>query len=836
MGFFDWLRGPQRAAAAMAPEPEPERETVDPSKLGVELLKAGQMLAASQQFRAAVAKEPEIAAHHVNLAYALQQLGEAAEATEQLRQAVSLDPQSFDAQYMLAGALESVPDLDAAVEHMRMALALRPDFEPARADLCRMLALKGDAADARAIIEEAIARNPLNPDFHHYLGNVCTAEGQPDAAIAHYRRALELRPDYAQVIANIGSVQRSQGLFEEAIASYEQAIDVDPTLADAHVKWGMLRNAQGRYAEAEVALRRALELDPRNADTLSELGGVCRAQGKTVQAVEHYRRVLALRPDLSSAYANLGLVLDENGQAGEAIAVYRQGLSVKPIAEIHGNLAIALAKLGNIDEAIEHYEEAIRLDPDNPHARCNLASALGDMGATERAIAAYREVLRRWPDHLIAHSNLLFYLAITDHETPDQYLAEARRFDAKLTRAPLPPAAPRDRAPGRPLRVGFVSGDFRVHPVGLFIEGILNHLDPGKLELVGYHTQGLEDALTARVKQRFKHWVVLKGLDDETAARRIRSDEVDILIDLSGHSAENRLGVFAYRPAPLQITWLGYFASTGVSAIDYVLADEGCVPPGNEAQFSERVWRLPQTRLCFTPPPADTTPPVEPLPALQRGVITFGCFQRLPKITDDVISLWGEVMERLPGSRLLIQSVQTGRAKAVEQTLARLARVGITADRVMIRGPVSRDAYLKTYSEIDIVLDTFPFPGGTTTCEALWMGVPTLTLCGETMISRQGETMLRAADLPEWVAVDRGDYVRKGVQLATDIDALVRLRESMRSRVAASALFDVRLFARRLEDALEAIWREHVVADADGRHSNALTQNVGRAAPEDVVE
>jgi len=320
-------------------------------------------------------------------------------------------------------------------------------------------------------------------------------------------------------------------------------------------------------------------------------------------------------------------------------------------------------------------------------------------------------------------------------------------------------------------------------------------------------------------------------MDDEAAARRIRADEIDILIDLAGHSAENRLGVFAYRPAPLQITWLGYFASTGVDAIDYILADESCVPPGNEAQFSERVWRLPQTRLCFTPPEGDAAPAVDPLPALQRGVVTFGCFQRLPKITDDVIRLWGEVLGRLPGSRLLIQSVQTGRAKAVEQTLARLARVGITADRVSIRGPVSRDAYLKAYAEVDIVLDTFPFPGGTTTCEALWMGVPTLTLCGETMISRQGETMMRAAGLPEWVAVDPGDYVRKAVQFASDLPALARLRESMRNQVAGSALFDVRLFARRFEDALAMIWREQVVADADGWSADASPQNVGVVTP-----
>jgi len=820
MGFFDWLRGPQRAAAAAEPRHENvDREVVDPSKRGVELLKAGQMLAASQQFREAVAREPGVASHHVNLAYALQQIGEGTAAIDHLRLAVSLDPESFDAQYMLVGALEGLPDLDGAVEHARAALALRPDFEAVRIDLCRVLALKGDLAQARAAIEEAMALNPSNADFHHYLGNVCVADGQPDAAIEHYRRALELRPGYVQVIANIGSALRIKGLYEEAIASFEQALKLDPAFADAHAKWGMTRKAQGRFSEAEEAFRRALQLEPQNPDTLNEMGMVLHEQGKLIQAIEHYRRAISLRPELPGAYTNLGMALDHNGQSGEAVEVYKQGLAIKPSHEVHGNLGIALAKLGNTDEAIEQYHAAIALNPDNLIVHCNLASALGDTGATEQAIAAYRDVLEKRPDFLMAHSNMLVYLAATGHASPQEYLAEARRFDAKLSRPPQEPPVRRDVAPGQPLRVGFVSGDLRTHPVSLFIEGILQHLDSDKLELIAYSTAGQEDALTTRIKPRFRQWVQLKGLDDEAAARRIRDDEIDILIDLSGHTAENRLAVFARRPAPVQLSWLGFWASTGVSEIDYVLADEGCVPIGNEYQFSEQIWRLPRTRLCFTPPAAGAAPPVAPLPALQRGHVTFGCFQRLPKITDEVMALWGEVFRRLPEARLFIQSVQTGRAKAIEQTLARLARVGIASERVTFRGPVTRDVYLQAYAEVDIVLDTFPYTGGTTTCEALWMGVPTLTLSGDTMISRQGETLMRAAGLPTWVANDRDDFVRKAVQLASDVPGLTAFRDGARDRLATSALFDVGLFARHFEEALAGIWRETATASSETRAS-----------------
>ncbi|KQU69658.1 MULTISPECIES: tetratricopeptide repeat protein [unclassified Rhizobacter] len=820
MGFFDWLRRPQRAIAAVKPERElVDHEAAGPSQRGVELLRSGQMLAASQQFREAVAREPGVASHHVNLAYTLQQVGEGVAALDHLRLAVSLDPESLDARYMLAGALETLPDFEGAVEHVRAALALRPDFEAARIDLCRMLALKGDLVQARAAIEEAMTLHPSNADFHHYLGNVCVTEGQPDAAVEHYRRALELRPDHVQVIANIGSTLRIKGLYEEAIASYEQALKLDPTFADAHAKWGMTRKAQGRLAESEEAFRRALQLDPKNPDTLNEMGMVLQEQGKLPQAIEHYRRAISLRPDLPGGYVNLGMALDHNGQSGEAVDVYKQGLAIKPSHELHGNLGITLAKLGNTDEAIDHYHEAIRLSPDNLSVHCNLASALGDTGATEQAIAAYRDVLAKRPDFLMPHSNLLVYLASTGHASTQEYLAEARRFDAKLARPPEDPPVRRNLASGQPLRVGFVSGDLRTHPVGLFIEGIIQHLEPSKLELIAYSTVGQEDALTARIKPRFGQWVQLRGLGDDAAARRIRADEVDILIDLAGHTAENRLAVFARRAAPVQLSWLGYWASTGVSEIDYVLADEGCVPIGDEHQFSERIWRLPQTRLCFTPPATDAAPPVAPLPALQRGHITFGCFQRLPKITDEVLALWGEVFARLPDARLLIQSVQTGRAKAVEQTLARLARVGIASDRVTLRGPVPRDVYLQAYSEVDIVLDTFPYTGGTTTCEALWMGVPTLTLSGDTMISRQGEALMRAAGLPQWVATDRADFVCKAALLASDMPALAAWREGVRGRLAGTALFDVRRFARNFEEAVAEIWRQGAAASAETRSS-----------------
>jgi predicted O-linked N-acetylglucosamine transferase (SPINDLY family) len=370
-----------------------------------------------------------------------------------------------------------------------------------------------------------------------------------------------------------------------------------------------------------------------------------------------------------------------------------------------------------------------------------------------------------------------------------------------------PPARPVVARAGR-LRIGFVSGDFHEHPVGYFLEGVLQHLDRSAFELFAYPTAAKHDALSARIRPKFTGWHLIKGLSYEGAARQIRADGIDILIDLAGHSGDNRLPLFALRPAPVQVSWLGYFASTGVDEIDYVLVDEASVPAGLERHFSEKAWRLPETRLCYTPPTDNVVPAVAPLPALTRGHVTFGCFQRFQKISDATLSAWRPVFGALPDARLLLQSQQCVNPVFVERMLARLAAVGIAADRVSTRPAAPRSAYMAAYGQIDIALDTFPYTGGTTTCEALWMGVPTLTLRGDSMLARQGAALLSVAGLEEWIAEDPDEFASKAVAFASDTAALSLLRTSLREQVRASPLFDTALFAQRLEHALRAIWNE----------------------------
>jgi predicted O-linked N-acetylglucosamine transferase (SPINDLY family) len=321
----------------------------------------------------------------------------------------------------------------------------------------------------------------------------------------------------------------------------------------------------------------------------------------------------------------------------------------------------------------------------------------------------FREILELRPDHLVAHSNLLFQMSVDADTSMQAYLEEARRFDKRARRGDVPTFIPRIRQPG-PIRLGFVSGDLRAHPVGYFLGGVLRHLDCHRFELHAYPTSVNEDALTAELRPMFRSWRQLKGVSDKDAIDQIRQDNIDVLFDLGGHTNE-RLAIFVARAAPLQVTWLGYFASTGVATMDYVLADDVCVPPGSESVFTERVWRLPETRLCFTPPDDSSAPVVAPPPSSVKGHVTFGCFQRMPKVTDRLLGLWSRILDAVVGSRLYLQSPQFATEAGLREARLRLRAAGIDIGRVTTAAPRARAEYLKAYAEVDIVLDTFPYTG-----------------------------------------------------------------------------------------------------------------------------
>jgi protein O-GlcNAc transferase len=436
--------------------------------------------------------------------------------------------------------------------------------------------------------------------------------------------------------------------------------------------------------------------------------------------------------------------------------------------------------------------------------------AHGDM---DGAIGAYRAALELDPDNAtLALQRLLFCSAGSATVAPERYLADARSYGNLMANRARVLAHDRQQRgaqrQGRPLRVGFVSPDLRQHPVGIFLENVLAHLDRARIEPIAYTTDALEDAITVRLKPHFRAWRHLMGLSTETAARAIYADGIDVLVDLAGHCASSGLPVFCWKPAPVQASWLGFFATTGCEAIDYVICDRFVLPVSEEGHFVEKPWRLPDSYLCFTPPPYDVE--VRPAPMLISGVVTFGYFGKLVKVTDRVVAVWSKLLHLVQHARLFLKAPGLDEPAVQQVTASRFAAHGIEATRLILEGASPREQYLASYSRVDITLSPFPYPGGTTTAESLWMGVPVLCIKGDRFVTHICESLLHTAGFGEWIAADEQDYVDRALALTSHPAGLAQMRAALRPRILASPLCDASRFARNLEAAFQGMWMRYL--------------------------
>ncbi len=629
----------------------------------------------------------------------------------------------------------------------------------------------------------------------------------------------------------LGIARAASGDDAAALPAFERAGALAPENADIACQTAHTLRRLQRLGEAEALYRRALELQPAHVEAWNHLAQTLLQQGRPQDAAAAWQRAIALQPGDAQAHSNLAVALKNLGRLAEAEAACRQAIALQPgLAAAHANLALVLKRGGRFAEAEAAGRQSLRLQPGRADVLSNLAITVLEMGRPAEAEALLREALAADPGQLAAHSNLLF-VASQRGGNPADILPLARAYGDAASRAAGPPrtAGRCTRRPAR-LRVGLVSGDLRAHPVGWFLLGTLARLAPHGIELIGHPTHHVSDEVTRQLQQHCSAWLPLLGHGDKAAADLIEAAGVHVLLDLAGHTAHHRLPVFALRPAPVQASWLGYFSTTGVAQIGHLIADPVSVPPGGEAVFTEAVWRLPHTRLCFTPPAADL--PVAPLPALTRGHLTFGCFQALAKISDLTLDLWREVLAAVPGSRLRLQNKSLGDPATAAVLRQRLHAHGIDDARVDLHGPLPRQAYLQAHAEVDLLLDTAPFPGGTTTCEALWMGVPTITLAGDSMLARQGASLLTAAGLADWVAADPAGYVARAVAAAAELPALAALRQTLRARVAASPLFDAERFAQDLAALLWRMWREFEASEpAGGEADNAGAAKSASSVP-----
>jgi len=613
----------------------------------------------------------------------------------------------------------------------------------------------------------------------------------------------------AQAI-NLAGQQIDAGRLQSAGVILQQILQRQPGNPFATHLLGIIAHRTGRTELAVELIGRAIGRLPRNAQFHANRGEMLRLLGRLDEAIFHGEQAIKLDPKHATAFSNLGIAYFDKRNYARAMDCQKNALALNPsMAQALNNLGSIQNELKDTESAIGYFRKVLEIVPGHTEAMNNLGFVLQETGQIEAAIASYRRALDIDPGYTECHSNMLLALNYSGNPTPSEYLEHAHQFGRNATkRIGTRYSTWSCPANTERLRIGLVSGDLRRHSVGYFMEGLIAHLDPARIELFAYPTHHGEDELTACFRPYLSAWKPLVGMSDEAAARLIHSDGIHILIDLSGHTARNRLPLFAWKPAPLQVTWLGLPSTTGVAEIDYVLGDAYALPIEYEKHFTEAVWRMPESCLCLAAP--DSTIQVAPLPALTAGHITFGSFNNLTKINDTVISVWSRILKAMPGSRLIIKTKQLSDPAVCANTTRRFAGQDIPPERLQLGGMLAtRDEHLAAYNNIDIALDTFPYPGVTTSLEALWMGVPVLSKRGDRFLSSTASSIAHNAGLPDWNAADEDDYIAKAIEYASHQKSLATLRAGLRQQVLSSPLFDVTRFTRNFEDALWDMWKRH---------------------------
>ncbi|HXE55241.1 MAG TPA: tetratricopeptide repeat protein [Tepidisphaeraceae bacterium] len=632
---------------------------------------------------------------------------------------------------------------------------------------------------------------------HHRAGDLSKAE-------IFYREALATHPANADAAwSNLGTALSDQGRYDQAISAYEQGLTINPNQPQIHNNLGAALRHARRREEAIQSFRRAIELRADYPEAWNNLGSALRESGKLDDAIAALRRAIHLRPDYAEALSTLGCTLDAIGRYQEAVAFCGRAAAISPsLIGVHCNFGNALKDVGRLDDAVREFRREIGNHPEYADGYLALGNALKDQGRLDEAISQFRSAIELGA--AAAADNVLFVIHYHPDYGPERIYDEHVKWREKFMSAAAPVIDhPNDRESERRLRIGYISPDLRGHPVGRFMLPLLTHHDHRRFEIFCYSDALAPDAVTAELRRHSNAWRDTIGVTEEQLFDQIRQDGIDILVDLAMHSAGNRLGVFARKPAPVQATYLAYCSTTGLETIDYRMTDPYFDPPdANDDVYSERSIRLPRTYWCYSRP-ADA-PDVQPPPALRSRSVTFGCLNNFCKITPPVWETWCRLLREVPDSRLIVFSAEGEHRQDARQ---RLARDGIDPNRLQFVARLSVQNYFEQYHQIDIALDPFPFCGGTTTCDALWMGVPVVSLAGATAVSRAGFSILSNVGLPELVARTPDQYIAIAADLARDLDRLAHLRSTLRERMIASSLMDAPAFARDVEAAFRQMWQ-----------------------------
>lgn len=638
----------------------------------------------------------------------------------------------------------------------------------------------------------------------------CHQAGQLKDAGALYQRILDINPNLAEAHCNLGSVQNNLGDNAAAEQSHRRAIALKPEYADAHGNLGYVLSDLGRLDEAITCYEQALTYNPEDANLHNSLGSALQELDCHGEAITCFEAALALGPKFAEAHGNLGISLKETDRLDEALESYDRALEIQPdFAEAHSNMGNALKDLGRLDDAAVCYHRALAIRPGYAEARSNLGNVLTSLGQLDEALACYEQALADKPDHHLAANNYLHTLLYHPDISNEDLFDASRRMAGgrKLDKDPMPVSGPVPYTvpeKGARLRVGYLLSDFRDHPLGHNVMALIANHDHQRHEIFCYAELSAPDTVTINFQNHADHWRTVKGLTDIEVADRIRADGVQVLVFLGGQFDENRPTVAAYRPAPVQVS-LFAGATTAIEGMDFWLTDDILHPEDTTEKFIEDLWRLPS---LFTYPRPEHTPPVSALPADENGFVTFASFNKPSKMNDHVLDLWAEVLEAVPDSRLMLKFRNYLSSPSIgRRILARFKKNGIASDRVrLVSDQDSFHDHLARYAQADIALDTFPFSGATTTFQALWMGIPVISLMGERFITRMGGSLSAQAGLESVTAETAEEFVARAAALAGDRDRLRELRATLRKRIGASTLCDGPAYARSVEAAFREMW------------------------------
>ena len=619
---------------------------------------------------------------------------------------------------------------------------------------------------------------------------------------AHSTDDDQLAELHRQSIANCEA-----GRWDEAIDRYRRAIALGPASASIHSSLAHACLQLGRIDDGLAALREALRLGSTEPLDAMALANLLVMRGRCDEAIQSLRPALTAHPESPTLHSELGRAYAIKGDLDQAMSSFRQAIELDAdFATAHSNLGRALQELGKLSAAIQSLRRAVSLQPELGDAWNNLGNVLNQFGDVQGGLYAYRSALRVNPDDAETHSNLLLSLNYSDAIEPTEIYQEHLNW-AKHHAAERPISTFAGSDADRRIRVGYVSPDFRRHSVAFFIEPIIAAHDRDSFEVFCYADVMRRDAVTERIAHLADSWRDIHDLDIGAIDRQIRADQVDILVDLAGHTSGRQMLLFANKPAPVQVSYLGYPNTTGLTALDYRITDQWADPPEQSlAVYTETLLRLPGGFLCYQPP--EPCPPVSPAPNRRAGNITFGSFNNPNKLTSKTIAVWAKLLGQCPGARILLKGKQLDDAEYCKQLIARFATHGVAADRLtLLPMTATLTEHLETYHQVDIGLDTFPYGGTTTTCEALWMGVPVITCTGATHASRVGASLLSRCDLQAYIAETPEQYVTIAQRLAEHRDNLDELRAGLRDQVVRAGLTDAEAFCRQLEDTYREIWR-----------------------------